>query len=58
MEEHSATQGEGQAMIQQETVIAKDEQSLFENLKDTQTAADSATVKGDLRQSLGGNMVD
>ena len=32
-----------------DTVIAKDQQSLFENVNAAQTAADSATVKDDLR---------
>ena len=43
----------------QETVIAKDQQSLFENIKEDQTAAESATVKGELRQySSVGKMAD
>ena len=36
-----------------DTMIAKDQQSLFENVNAAQTAADSATVKDDLRQSFG-----
>ena len=50
------TQEEGQVI--QETVIHKDEHSLFENVDVALTAADSATVKGDLRQSIGGNMTN
>ena len=36
-----------------ETVIAKDQQSLFENVNAAQTAADSATINDNLRQSFG-----
>ena len=36
-----------------DTVIAKDQQSLFENVNAAQTAADSATINDNLRQSFG-----
>ena len=50
----TASNGNGSALsnsITPETVIAKDAGSLFENVNAAQTAADSATVKDELRQS-------
>ena len=44
MKRNEARRGETE-----DTVIAKDQQSLFENVNAAQTAADSMTVKDDLR---------
>lgn len=49
MSQHKTTLGTNKSRVAQDSIIAKDQKSLFEQ----HTAADSATQGNDLRQSFG-----